>query len=189
MSDDLLLRAVSREAYYHKEQFLYRNASLSKAAIAHYTQILRERMINFTKVQAPRFVVSAGHDTTIMPLLAAFGGDAWLTEWAPYASHLIFELYEKASSSPSSSRRQSPDYFVRILYQGKPMLFCEDEICPLANFIELTAFADKPDLCQAVIHVQEEATKDDSISSSAPTSSWRSIMAVLCGIAVAAALL
>jgi hypothetical protein len=48
----------------------------------------------------------SGHDTTLMPLLAALGED--LTEWPAFASHLVLELWELRGH-----------YYVNILYNGQ----------------------------------------------------------------------
>jgi ubiquitin-like domain-containing CTD phosphatase 1 len=45
------------------------------------------------KVDFPKLAVFAGHDTTIMPLLASLGPELWNdTDWAPYASMLVIEV-------------------------------------------------------------------------------------------------
>jgi len=44
-------------------------------------------------VTVPRLALFAGHDTTLMPLLASLGPDLWNdTEWAAYASMMLIEV-------------------------------------------------------------------------------------------------
>jgi len=63
-----------------------------------------------------------------MAILAALGGTKWLTEWVPYASHMIFELYQN---------RHTKENFVRVLYQGQPLSFegCNSGIYSLFSII------------------------------------------------------
>jgi len=77
--------------------------------------------------KAPKFVLWSGHDTTIAPLLAIFGH---CKGWPPYSSMLNLELYSG----------QHGDYFVRLLFQTKPLLLAacgHKEVCPVKEFLEL----------------------------------------------------
>merc|ERR1711862_220218 len=76
----------------------------------------------------PSVSLFSGHDTVIAPVLSALGvyKRQGLCEWPPYASRIIFELYRRASN-----------HFVRVVYNGQPMvgvLGCRGsaaDLCPL----------------------------------------------------------
>ncbi|KAJ8327723.1 hypothetical protein O5D80_004059 [Batrachochytrium dendrobatidis] len=72
--------------------------------------------------KTPKMAVYSGHDTTILPILAAFRASDGTHPG--YASNLSFELY-KTRASDSTWRRltgwTSPSqHYVRMLYNGKP---------------------------------------------------------------------
>jgi hypothetical protein len=60
----------------------------------------------------PKFFMYSAHDTSVMPMMAAFG---ILQEWVAYASTLTFELWKVSSSSSSASDK----FGVRVLYNFK----------------------------------------------------------------------
>ncbi|RHY04267.1 hypothetical protein DYB26_010192 [Aphanomyces astaci] len=138
IDDDLFVRSTSREESVQIQQYLYNHSAYAQAGMAAYTKRLRDRAVAVTLGNGPRFVLSAAHDTTIMPLLAALGGSAWLTEWVPYASHMIFEVYANATS-----------HYVRVLYQGQPLAIpgCATEVCPFEALLALTAFSIDESIC------------------------------------------
>jgi hypothetical protein len=82
----------------------------------------------------PPLVLFAGHDTTIMPLLAALRC-LKVGHWPPYAASLAFELLEdtgKTSAVPVDSR-----FFMRVRYNGSPLRIpgaAADGLWPLAGF-------------------------------------------------------
>ena len=73
----------------------------------------------------PAFMLFSGHDTTVAPILSAFG--VYSGEWPPYASHMEFELFKDKTNS---------SYFVRMLYNGNAQIIpgCNDEFCPFPVF-------------------------------------------------------
>ncbi|ETW05799.1 hypothetical protein, variant [Aphanomyces invadans] len=140
IDDDLFRRMTTREESVQIQQYLYNQSAYAQAGMAAYTKRIRDRAIAASRDQGPRFVLSAAHDTTIMPLLAALGGSAWLTEWVPYASHLIFELYANSTS-----------HYVRVLYKGKPLALrgCTTAVCPFESLLDLTSFSIDESICLA----------------------------------------
>ena len=77
------------------------------------------------------FFFFSAHDTTIYPLLNAFG--AWTDQdtWPPFASHVELELWKRRNVS--SNDRE--DYAVALSYNGRTMKFfdtCESP-CPLSK--------------------------------------------------------
>lgn len=62
----------------------------------------------------PRLALWSGHDTTIMPLLAALG--AFDGHWAPYASSAIFEIWRTPGAGGGNP---APGTKFRLLHDGK----------------------------------------------------------------------
>ncbi|EDQ92412.1 uncharacterized protein MONBRDRAFT_30813 [Monosiga brevicollis MX1] len=60
-------------------------------------------------LQSPPLRLYSAHDTTLMPLLLAFG--AFDGHWPPYAADITLELFE--------DQHQHGDYYVRALYCGE----------------------------------------------------------------------
>eukprot|EP00033_Pygsuia_biforma_P000990 GCRY01001134.1.p1 GENE.GCRY01001134.1~~GCRY01001134.1.p1 ORF type:complete len:483 (-),score=82.13 GCRY01001134.1:200-1576(-) len=91
----------------------------------------------------PPLRVYSGHDITIMPL-ALFFDLAQKKDWSPYASSLVFELFEMnnssssfSSSSSSQSSTADDTHFVRMLYNYEPASIpdCGGKIlCPWTQF-------------------------------------------------------
>lgn len=50
-----------------------------------------------------KFVLLSGHDTTLIPFLAAIAPDAWDKEWPRYASLITIELLRVAGTNSSST--------------------------------------------------------------------------------------
>ncbi|KAJ3354213.1 hypothetical protein GGF32_002642 [Allomyces javanicus] len=57
----------------------------------------------------PRLALYSGHDTTLVPLVAALG--AWDHTWPPFASHLTLELFQ-------TETRAEDSHFVRLRLNG-----------------------------------------------------------------------
>jgi hypothetical protein len=72
----------------------YNNAQHSKLAMG---PLWYEIIVNINNAiggkPSPKLALFAGHDTTLMPLLASLGPDLWKdTEWAAYASMMLIEV-------------------------------------------------------------------------------------------------
>ena len=85
-----------------------------------------------------KLVLFAGHDTTIMSLLAAIQGDAWEVEWPGYASLVTIELYQSVSSTP-----EKPAFLFRMVYNSKPLLVppCTTPLCDLNILLDVLSYA------------------------------------------------
>ncbi|OQR91851.1 hypothetical protein ACHHYP_04309 [Achlya hypogyna] len=141
MTAELMLRSTTHEETTQLMQYLYKNNAYARTGMAAFVQRIRSRLQAAVAGQGPRLYLSAVHDTTLMPLLASLGGTAYLTEWVPYASHVAIELYYQASSKT---------HFFRLLYQGRPLPIanCTTELCPVNDFLAISAFATTPNICQ-----------------------------------------
>eukprot|EP01055_Gregarina_sp_Pseudo9_P004028 Gregarina_sp_Pseudo_9__4027@NODE_416_length_2880_cov_199_351637_g393_i0_p1_GENE_NODE_416_length_2880_cov_199_351637_g393_i0NODE_416_length_2880_cov_199_351637_g393_i0_p1_ORF_typecomplete_len594_score69_09His_Phos_2/PF00328_22/4_8e272CSK_N/PF08521_10/0_18_NODE_416_length_2880_cov_199_351637_g393_i06972478 len=91
---------------------------------------------------AKKLILYAGHDTSIMPFLAAFEGTVFNKKWPPYASEVVLELH----------RGMKPDsYFFRLIYNGEVLTSeipgCEDlsdgaaDLCRVSTFFTTTSWA------------------------------------------------
>jgi len=77
----------------------------------------------------PRMYLYSGHDSTIMPLLAALGKE--IDHWPVYCSNLTFELWKNA---------QDGQPYVRVLYNGEDLSLvqaCGGPKCSLRQLKEL----------------------------------------------------
>lgn len=57
----------------------------------------------------PKLYLYSGHDSTIMPLLAALGQE--VDHWPPYLANLVFELWQ----------RPTGEHYVQVLYNKEPL--------------------------------------------------------------------
>jgi len=92
------------------------------------TEILQVLVDNASGDSPIRLAVYVGHDTVIAPILAALGvGDCG---WPPYASRIVFELWEKHPGIPSH---------IRLLFNGNAITQsvpgCSEELCSFETLI------------------------------------------------------
>ncbi|EQC31673.1 hypothetical protein SDRG_10838 [Saprolegnia diclina VS20] len=139
MNSTFFLQAATRAETTALLPYFYKNNIYAKTGSAQFVALIRARLEAALAGRGPRFVLSAVHDSTLMPLLAALGGDVYLTEWVPYASHVTLELYARDGGS----------FFFRLTYLGKPLPVphCTSELCPIETFLNMTAFATDDAIC------------------------------------------
>jgi len=77
----------------------------------------------------PKFLLFAGHDTTLMPLLCAL--KAFNGVWPRYNSLLLIELWKEKSSSA---------HWVRLIYNGTPLQFGGAGIKRVGEFVSWDEF-------------------------------------------------
>ncbi|ORX88855.1 phosphoglycerate mutase-like protein [Basidiobolus meristosporus CBS 931.73] len=70
--------------------------------------------------------IFSGHDTTVQPILGVLRADDF--RWPPYASSLIFELWQDKHTGAA---------FLRVLYNGDVLRspVCDFNLCPLETFL------------------------------------------------------
>lgn len=77
-----------------------------------------------------RMVFFSAHDTTVYPLVNAFGAWSDTEPWPPFASHVELELWKKHAASSERS-----EFAVALSYNGRSVrIFDCPEICPLERF-------------------------------------------------------
>lgn len=117
---------------------------------------------------SPRFVVRAGHDTVVAPILASLGAVDGPFAWPGFASRIVLELWEASTSSPSSSSVAS-EYLVRMTMNGEDVtkrLSCsaanpEQSYCTLDEFASLVDQLIAPssswaEACAQPVQLEEE---------------------------------
>ncbi|KAI9223923.1 histidine phosphatase superfamily [Blastocladiella britannica] len=92
-----------------------------------------QHMADFKADVPPKMAVYAGHDTTIVPLLAAL--DLWQGEnkqWPYFASHIAFETFQDTTvvKADPTNRDPAASHYVRVLYNDEPQHLpaCADKI-------------------------------------------------------------
>ena len=110
-----------------RNQFHHTSARLRVQPLLSYIFRHMEKAVTQSSL---KFALYFGHDSSITPLLVSlgFGGSTH----PPYASRIVFELYENKSNSS--------DFFLKILYNGqdvtRSVIFCRgkttpDGLCPM----------------------------------------------------------
>lgn len=74
-----------------------------------------------------KFVLLSGHDTTLIPFLAAVAPAAWDMGWPPYAALATIELLRVGDGVAKGATDAAGDYF-RFVYNGKVLRLdgCDD---------------------------------------------------------------
>ncbi|XP_009863432.1 PREDICTED: lysophosphatidic acid phosphatase type 6 [Apaloderma vittatum] len=104
--------------------------------------------------KARKLILYACHDTTLIPLLVAFG--TFDRKWPPYAADVTLELYQ---------HRQSKEWFVRMSYHGEEQVVkgCRAGLCPLEEFLEvLSQYSVSPEQYNNLCSKMEEDQQTDS---------------------------
>lgn len=70
-------------------------------------------------LQPAKLALYAGHDTTIMPLLASLGKGVWDGEWAPYASMVVLEIHQVHIDGNTDKTLYRSNYAFRLIYNGE----------------------------------------------------------------------
>ncbi|KAJ1902017.1 hypothetical protein LPJ66_000341 [Kickxella alabastrina] len=105
---------------------------LMRLYIGSFIGTLKERMEQHVAGKAPelKFALYSGHDTTVLPLLAALRASNQGMLWPPYASNILFELWKKSDGSR----------VVRVIYNGEVLRlmegseWCDLNACPIDTF-------------------------------------------------------
>ena len=105
---------------------------------------IAQRMLTHSRGEGhTKFVLYATHDSTVAPLLIEMG--IFQNRWPPYASRIVFELWEAGGLLGSKLTGPEIDrHFIRVLYDGRDftrkLKFCKDKLkfgklCPLKAFV------------------------------------------------------
>ena len=109
--------------------------------------------------------VLAGHDTTLMPLLAVLlTKELWDGKWAPYGALLALELYRANKSAEHTDIK----FLFRLVYNGKPLILksCPGALCDVSILLDILSFGQKetPTACKplSTSHRKNEETTVDA---------------------------
>ncbi|RKP05903.1 histidine phosphatase superfamily [Thamnocephalis sphaerospora] len=109
-------------------------AEFNRLSLGHFLGELRDRMMAATEIgrKAPLFELFSGHDDTVYGLIGSLLADDM--RWPPYASNLIFELWQNSVPTSNDPRDK---YMVRVFYNGKPLptRWCDMNACPLSKYL------------------------------------------------------
>ena len=119
---------------WNKINYNHDGAAFAKLAMRSLIREIHDQMLA-KPTSRRKFVLHSGHDTTVLPLLAALGGTAFDGHWPHYAHMVVFELYTNEKES-ADRRDQGLATHFRILSNGKPvqMTGCSADVCPLPVF-------------------------------------------------------
>lgn len=152
-----------------RESFLnvYNNSQWSKLAMGNTAWHVRTNLDNIMK-RLPtsfgsagplRFALFSGHDTTIIPFLAAILGDSWDGLWPGYVSAVTIELYSAKSGQSSSG------YLFRVVYNGQVQKVpgCVEELCDAQILLNALSFGQEKMPCSA--ESKSKTSDDDAYES------------------------
>ncbi len=171
---------------------LYNNSEYAKLAMGntiwHIRKNIQNAVNNISGINSGppyKLALFAGHDTTIMPLLAAILGPAWDRVWPGYASLLTIEVYESAESNI-----RHPSFLFRMVYNGETLIVppCNSALCDLTILLDKLAFGEESMPCDAnpVINVLDN--ENNCVDSPLSTTEWSviTVMSALAGILLGA---
>ena len=136
MRDPELLQAVEEQATSRFMGFVVGNPELGHSAeilrlgMGRLMHVMVQRMEETARLNEkeakkhPKLYLYSGHDSTIMPLLAALGQE--VDHWPPYLANLVFELWQ----------RPSGEYYVQVVYNKEPLKMesvCGGPACSLKS--------------------------------------------------------
>ena len=125
-------RALAWDVRVHKTIYQHNNSYYSKLAMRPLFQEIWSELQRVVRGDADeaahrRFVLYSGHDSTLMPMLAALG--VWDGEWSPYAAMLLLEVYKLFVPDPHSPSGWKHAF--RLLYRGRALTLpgCDTSVC------------------------------------------------------------
>ena len=159
MTDKLFNEAVNYTEFKYAYMALYNSSLYSKLALGRIAYDVRTRILPaLNSTTYNNFVLYSGHDTTLMPFLAALLGANWDRKWASYASMVYIEIYN--SSTPGSSQ------LFRVIYNGvqQQVPGCSKTgLCNISVLLGALSFGQENMPCdfQAVVSDYDYYTNDD----------------------------
>lgn len=163
MTDSIFNATLDQVNFQEAYLNLYNDSQWAKLAMGNTAWHVRSNMENIiynysTSPNATnplRLALFAGHDTTIMPFLAAVLKENWDRIWPSYAALVTIELYAGSASSTSP-------YLFRMVYNSVPQVVpgCGDTLCDAQILLDALAFGQEYMPCSTT-----EATLDTGCDS------------------------
>lgn len=185
--DDALFNATIRQTE-AEESFLnlYNQSEWAKLSMGntwwHLRQNMESAIRNISGLGGPayKFALFSGHDTTIMPMLAALVGEEWDRVWPGYASMVAVELYQSATSSP-----EAPAFKFRIVYNGKALRVppCEGTLCDVDVLLDALSFAQKDMPCESTQSTVDDLVEEEGCEDPVLSSTEWTVIVVMCTLA------
>lgn len=124
ITQELYQRVTEEVTYVFNHMYAYPSMQeAAKVGIGFFVKEMFKEVADMMDNESKlKFILYSGHDVTLMPLQLAFNISDGV--WPPYASQLIFEVYQMSDNS----------FSLRILYNGKvqKMPFCNNkEMCDM----------------------------------------------------------
>jgi acid phosphatase len=132
INDDVYTKLQNEMNYYIYYEYTYPDVfTNARVGFGFYFMDVYNRIENVVNgVDQPIMFIDSGHDTSVMPFLAAYGVADGL--WASYGIFTVLEMYRVATPTPS--------YAVRLIYRGEALTppFCDDVLCDYDLFASYT---------------------------------------------------
>jgi hypothetical protein len=192
MTDEIFNATIAQVEFQQSYLYLYNNSQYSKLAMGNTAWHIRNNIQNILNnpTNGLKFAMFAGHDTTIMPLLAAIQGNLWDRIWSPYASMVTIEIYKAANPSSTPS-----GYYFRMVYNGRAISIpnCADTLCDLNTLLNALSFGQESMPCSVTPSSTPTTAASSSCSddnSSLDDNSWAIVIVftTLFGILLGAAM-
>lgn len=132
MLDPELLKTIEEQASKRFSMFVAGSSSnkeilrLGMGRLLHLMLIRMQEAAQLEKSSTPSMFLYSGHDSTIMPLLAALGMRSD-NHWPVYASSIVFELWKSAHDG---------EHYVKILYNKEELPIYGRSTCTLRTLKE-----------------------------------------------------
>jgi Histidine phosphatase superfamily (branch 2) len=138
----------------------------------------------------PKLHIISGHDTTIMPLLAALDPNLWPdSEWPSYASLLVMELWHQPDDNDPDNDTNGGSFQFRLVYNGRVLTMAgctpNTDLCDVDLLLaRLQDFAVPNPDCQRQQEEEETSPIADVVTATTPT--WSLVAVALLGAALGA---
>eukprot|EP00611_Tribonema_gayanum_P020271 TRINITY_DN3666_c0_g1_i1.p1 TRINITY_DN3666_c0_g1~~TRINITY_DN3666_c0_g1_i1.p1 ORF type:complete len:642 (-),score=191.13 TRINITY_DN3666_c0_g1_i1:41-1966(-) len=142
MTPELVASVLNISTFVENYKHFYNDNEFAKLSQAPLIAELRghvEAATSTLSTSKLKFGLWAGHDNTLMPLMAAIASSSWGegSKWVPYASMVVLELYQVANEA-----------YVRLIFNGAVLHMdggcAGKDLCAVQDFLELTAFVQDP---------------------------------------------
>eukprot|EP01094_Clydonella_sp_ATCC50884_P019648 TRINITY_DN3898_c0_g1_i2.p1 TRINITY_DN3898_c0_g1~~TRINITY_DN3898_c0_g1_i2.p1 ORF type:complete len:229 (-),score=53.70 TRINITY_DN3898_c0_g1_i2:135-821(-) len=140
-----LYEAVKAEANYQEyASYVYPNRTANAQVGIGFliNEVFEWMSASVAGADFPRFVTIACHDTTLMPIMAAY--NVYQDAWVPYASRVSFEIYKSTQSgehSANAAAYTAEPFYVRMLFLDKVLMIegaDDNGLVPWSTFASIT---------------------------------------------------
>lgn len=178
MNDQIFNTLFDKGVYDLGYLYTYNHSEYSKLVMGNIAWHVRQNIQRILQDEDDhngfwKLALFAGHDTTLMPFLAAVLGDAWDRKWSPYASMITMEIYSAAN--PTSTRT---GYYFRIVYNGKALILptCEHALCDVQHLLDALSFGQEHmmgcDILSSAESIHAVMDTTDSVGCPVDNATW-----------------